>query len=250
MEYGLFGWAAERYDLHTPPNHYQHDHGFVLEELSRLSPGSRILDVGCGTGVFLQKAREAGFNALGIDSSESMVQIARRRVGKDRVDIHPMQALHAHQAYAGLVSLSWSFNYCASLEEAHRVLERFAAALCPGGVMVLQVAHAPNASGRLQEDREVGPQGELNDVLFLYRFTREGQQEPTLLADYVYACHSLKELLFETHRLCAADVLRVAELAAMAGFEQIKVYDNWRRAPLRDSLSPFLVARREIDPRP
>lgn len=244
MKYGLFGWAAERYDLHTLPGHYQHDHEFVLEELSTLRSGSRILDVGCGTGVFLSKAREAGFEAFGIDSSEPMVRIAARRVGMERLDIRTMQALDAQQAFEGLISLCWSFNYCDSLQDAQRILDRFAAALCPGGMMVLQLAHAPNARGTLQEDREVGPLGEVDDVRLLYRFTSAEEEEPTLIAEYVYACHSLNELLFETHMLRAAEASRVAELVASAGFEKIQIYDSWRREPLRNSLSPFLVARR------
>ena len=32
----LFDDFAHRYDLHTPPGHYQHDHAFVLEQAAAL----------------------------------------------------------------------------------------------------------------------------------------------------------------------------------------------------------------------
>lgn len=246
MSYELFYGAARRYDLHTPPRHYQHDHRFVLEELRGLPAGGRLLDVGCGTGVFLETARtETALDVFGIDASEAMVEIAREKVGRDRIEALPMQELSESGRYSAVVSLGWCFNYCASLAEARAVLGRFASALVPRGKMILQVAHAPNATGELREDREPGPDGKQDDVLFFYRFSRSQEAEATLRADYVYACRSLNELLHETHWLRLADVLQVAELTAEAGFEAIEIYDSWRRDPLDRSVSPFLVARRQ-----
>ncbi|HWM90691.1 MAG TPA: methyltransferase domain-containing protein [Thermoanaerobaculia bacterium] len=244
MEHRLFREAAARYDLHTPPHHYQHDHRFVLEELSRLPSPARVLDVGCGTGVFLERARAAGLDALGLDAAPEMVAFAQERLGPEVVRLGRMQDLDEREAQDAIVSLCWSFNYCASLAEAGEILARFFRALRPGGLLILQTAHAANATGRLQEDSEPGPDGEPDDIRFLYRFTPEPGEEPRLIAQYVYACRSLNELVFEEHVLEAADVLRLGELARKAGFDEIRIYDNWRREPFSRSLSPFLLAVR------
>lgn len=244
MGHQLFREAAARYDLHTPPHHYQHDHRFVLEELSRLSSPARVLDVGCGTGVFLERARTAGLDALGLDAAPEMVALAQERLGPEVARLGRMQDLSEREAYDAIVSLCWSFNYCASLAEAGEVLVRFFRALRPGGLLVLQIAHAANATGRLQEDLESGPRGEPDDVRFLYRFTSQPGEEPRLKAQYVYSCRSLDELIFEEHLLQAADVLDLRELLGKIGFDEIRLYDNWRREPFSGSLSPFLLAVR------
>lgn len=240
----LFGEAAARYDLHTPPDHYQHDHQFVIGEIRRISAGASVLDVGCGTGVFLQRARAAGMAVEGVDLSPEMVSVAAARLGSGVARIAPMQELERAAEFNAVVSLCWSFHYCASADEAADVLSRFFRALTPGGLLVLQAAHAPNATGHLMEDWETGPDGRVKDVQFLYRFTSLESAEPRLLAHYVYACRSLNELVAEEHALSVADAHLVSTLVQRAGFTDVCLYDTWRRDPLASSVSPFVVARR------
>ena len=241
MTYALFGLLANRFDWHTPPHHYQDDHAFVLR---RLGEPSRILDIGCGTGVFLERAVSAQFDANGIDAAPEMVSIAATRVGKDRVRTERMQDLHETHSYDGIVSLSWSFNYVLSYPEARDILERLFQALRPEGRLILQIAHAPNASGALGEDREPGPDGQEDDVIFLYRFSSVPEHPGVLNAQYVYGCKSIGELFFEEHRLGAADANEVAALASMIGFEDIELLDSWHGEPFRNSVNVFLLARR------
>lgn len=242
MTYALFGSAANRYDWHTPPHHYQDDHNFVLSRLPK--PPARVLDVGCGTGVFLEKAISAGFDATGLDASEEMVSIAAGRVGSDRVRLERMQALAESEVYDAIVSLSWSFNYVDSFLEANEVLKRLFKALKPSGQLILQIAHAPNANGELNEDREPGSEGQSDDVLFLYRFSHVAEPSSGLRAQYVYGCKSRDELLFEEHELNAADAHKVGELASTVGFERVELLDSYRGEPLAQSISAFLLATR------
>jgi SAM-dependent methyltransferase len=242
MKYALFSQAADRYDWHTPPHHYQHDHAFVLSRLP--APPCRILDVGCGTGVFLEKALAANFDAIGLDASPEMISVASRRVGPDRVRVARMQGIMESARYDGLVSLSWSFNYVRTFSEARDVLGRFFNALKPGGRLILQIAHAANATGGLNEDHEPGPDGQTDDIQFLYRFYRSPNQRGELRAQYVYACKSRNELVFEEHRLSAADAYKVANEASSVGFQNVELLDSWRGEPLDRSISAFLLAIR------
>lgn len=242
MTYALFHRAADRYDWHTPPQHYQHDHAFVLSQLPA-SP-CRVLDVGCGTGVFLEKAIAAGFDVTGLDASAEMVALASRRVGPARVRLCQMQELSESASYDGIVSLSWSFNYVRSFREAREVLSRFFKALLPGGRLILQIAHAANANGALNEDREPGPDGQADDVVFLYRFHLVPGRHGELRAQYVYGCKSRNELVFEEHRLGAADAHRVAAEASDVGFQNVTLLDSWRGEPLDRSINAFLLASR------
>jgi SAM-dependent methyltransferase len=199
--------------------------------------------VGCGTGVFLEKAIASGFDAVGLDASAEMVSIASQRVGKKRVHLRRMQEITEGASYDGIISLSWSFNYVSSFDEAREVLSHFFNALRPRGHLILQIAHAANANGALNEDREPGPDGEADDVLFLYRFRPVRECPGELMAQYVYGCKSRGELICEEHQLGAADANVVASEASALGFRNVELLDSWRGEPLDRSISAFLLAR-------
>jgi len=157
-----------------------------------------------------------------------------------------MQDLESDAGFDVVTFLSWTLNYCTNDEELVDVLRRCRRALKPGGVLVAQVAHAANATGELFEDRESGPGGGAEDVVFLYRFARHSERPATLQADYVFACRSANELLFESHMLNVADANLVAASATRVGFEMVRVVDSWRREAFGSSLSPILLARAPV----
>ena len=44
--------------------------------------GMSVLDVGCGTGIHLERYQKAGCDVFGIDRSPAMLQVARKRLGE------------------------------------------------------------------------------------------------------------------------------------------------------------------------
>ena len=53
----------------------------VTVGLANLPAEARVLDVGCGTGILLEVCVERGFRAHGVDPSDGMLEVARRRLG-------------------------------------------------------------------------------------------------------------------------------------------------------------------------
>ncbi len=233
--YRLFHEFAHRYDLHTPPGHYKHDHAFVIEKALKTAPSKcRLLDVGCGTGVFLEAAIAAGIDGYGIDAAQEMIDVARQRLGDSRVRAQRMQDLSEIEAYDVICALSWTIHYCQTEAELRDVLHRCRRALKPGGMLLLQVANDEKMTGEVNIDREFGPSGEADDTVFIHRFLPQRNKTHLVIADYIYASRAYNELLIEQHILEFSNPPIVADLLLQAGFFTAKVLDS-------QSVSAFII---------
>jgi ubiquinone/menaquinone biosynthesis C-methylase UbiE len=244
MLHQLYGQFASRYDLHTPAGQHRHNHAFVIEECLRLGPNPHLLDVGCGTGVLIQKACDAGIAAFGIDPSPAMIEVCRGKFDAIRVRQSRVEELDDQRKFDCITSLSWSLNYCDSVEQFVTGLQRLYSVLRPGGLIILEIPNAAAARGIVVEERKAGPTGLPDDVLFVFRFESLDGDTQRMVAKYVYACSSLNDLMFEEHILNLADPLLVADLLLRAGFENVTIFNSWRKDPFAGSISPFVMARR------
>jgi SAM-dependent methyltransferase len=68
-----FGVDAERYDRARPP--YP---DALVRRIVAASPGSQVLDVGCGTGIAARQFRAAGCTVFGVEPDARMADFARR----------------------------------------------------------------------------------------------------------------------------------------------------------------------------
>lgn len=127
---------------------YDGDHSFVYEygegvvDLLGPEPDERILDLGCGTGHLTRRIADSGAEVIGLDSSESMLESARRehpdltfRHGDARsfTDDRPFDAVFSNAA------LHW-------IPEQDAVLTAVATALKPGGRFVAELGGDGNVA--------------------------------------------------------------------------------------------------------
>jgi SAM-dependent methyltransferase len=107
----------------------------VLDGCAPVS-GARMLDVGCGSGMFCGAAQERGLVPAGIDAAEPLLAIARERFPGIRFDQGEMESLPYPDASFDLVTGNNSFQYAAdpvaALREARRVMK-------PAGRLSIQV---------------------------------------------------------------------------------------------------------------
>jgi SAM-dependent methyltransferase len=69
-----FGTDAERYDRTRP----RYPDALIKRIADAASPGRRVLDVGCGTGIAARQLRAAGCRVLGVEPDARMADLARR----------------------------------------------------------------------------------------------------------------------------------------------------------------------------
>jgi len=117
-----------------------------------VKPGMKILDIGCGTGLLLESAAKAGAIAKGIDISEGMLEVARKRISKsglqDKISVYNAGAVEADALFdEGSFDLIVSTLVFSELyrEERALVLLQIKKLLKPGGKLVLAVETQPRS---------------------------------------------------------------------------------------------------------
>ena len=106
-----------------------------------LDAGQRVLEVGCGSGVFLRAAADRGASVDGLDASETLIDLARARVPEAELIVGDMQFLPYDDGQfdlvAGFNSFFFAADMVAALHEAGRVAK-------PGASVVIQVWGRPD----------------------------------------------------------------------------------------------------------
>jgi SAM-dependent methyltransferase len=116
-----------------------------------LKAGQGVLDVGCGAGVFLRLVAEHGAKASGLDASEALIELARRRVPQADLRVGDMEALPFEDGVFDLVTGFNSFffanDFVAALREAGRVAK--------SGAPVLIQVWGPHERNDLETMKEI-----------------------------------------------------------------------------------------------
>ncbi len=113
----------------------------LVERLSGLGAG-RLLDVGCGTGAFLNTMRGSGWEVAGMDSSETAREAVRRHTG--------LEAFTDDEFFKQEMKLFDVITLWHVLEHLHRLesyLNRIKELLKPGGTLFIAVPNYDSLDG-------------------------------------------------------------------------------------------------------
>lgn len=132
----LFATIAPRYDLITRILSFGLDGRWKVRliELAEVKPGSRLLDLACGTGDLTFEGARRGAAAVGLDITSGMIELARVKPGGARVSwlVGDMAALPIAAGSFDIVTTGYGLRNTSDLSGAladiHRVLR-------PGGVL-------------------------------------------------------------------------------------------------------------------
>ena len=119
--------------------------GVVPEDTGELAKNlaterNTVLDLGCGTGTLTELLARAGFDMIGVDNSEEMLEIAiqkRERSGSDILYLlQDMREFELYGTVGAVCSVCDSLNYILEDEDMVKVFSLVNNYLYPGGIFV------------------------------------------------------------------------------------------------------------------
>lgn len=101
-----------------------------------IGAGTRLLDVGCGSGMFCQMAAQWGAHVSGLDATEPLLAIAQERLPRSDFRVGEMEAMPYADRQFDVVTGFNAFQYAGDRVQAVREAGRVTR---PGGAVVLAV---------------------------------------------------------------------------------------------------------------
>lgn len=98
-----------------------------------------VLDMGCGTGTLTRMLEQAGYNMIGIDSSDEMLSIAIQKKDEDSSILYLQQDMREFELYGtvkAVVSVCDSINYLLEDEDVVQTFKLVNNYLDPDGIFI------------------------------------------------------------------------------------------------------------------
>ena len=207
-----------------------------------------VLDLGCGTGNMTELLATHGYDMIGVDNAEEMLEIAMEKRADSRHDIlYLLQDMREFELYGtvkAVVSICDSINYITEEEDLQEVFRLVNNYLDPKGIFVFDfntVYKYREVLGNqtIAEDRE--------DCSFIwdnYYYEDEGINEYELSLFIKEKDTDLYRKYQETHFQKAYDLETVRKIVEESGLEYITAYDAFTRSePKEQSERIYVVAR-------
>ncbi len=206
-----------------------------------------VLDLGCGTGSMTELLAMYGYDMIGIDNAEEMLEIAMEKRAKSGQDIlYLLQDMREFELYGtvkAVVSICDSVNYITEPEELTEVFRLINNYLDPKGIFVFDFNTVYKYREVLGEQTIAEDREECSFIWDNY-YDEDEQINEYALSLFIKQDSNLYRKYQETHYQRAYDLETIKKLLAESGLEYVAAYDAFtRNEPTDESERVYVIAR-------
>lgn len=181
--------------------------------LQNVLVGRKILDLACGTGDLTLSLRQLGYEMTGLDLSEPMLEIAKRKAEGNTVSFicSDMLTFELNEVFDSIVCANDSVNYCSSLDQLAKLFRGVNRHLPIGGVFVFDY----HQKERLEEFSDpFDEEGRVGDIGYHWHI----ESEPPVLR-HIITLYGSGYPIVETHEQFVFDQEDIQRTLNEQGFE-------------------------------
>lgn len=206
-----------------------------------------VLDLGCGTGSLTQIMARAGYDMIGIDNADEMLEIAMEKKVESELDIlYLLQDMREFELYGtvrAIISICDSMNYILEEDDLLEVFKLVNNYLDPGGIFIFDLNTIYKYEHILGEQVIAENRDECSFIWDNYYDKDECINEYDLTL-FIKEEDNLYRKFEETHYQRAYDIEIIKQLIEKSGMEFVEVYDAFNKiAPKSDSERIYVIAR-------
>ncbi|MBR3770573.1 MAG: class I SAM-dependent methyltransferase [Lachnospiraceae bacterium] len=261
---------AQVYDLFMDNVPYEEWSEYVISLLKeeKIEDGL-VLDLGCGTGKMTRLLAAAGYDMIGIDNSEDMLEIARECQYSDLPDepedaqagsaevskkedttnniLYLLQDMREFELYGtvrAVISICDSMNYILEEEDLLQVFKLVNNYLDPKGIFIFDM-NTRYKYAELLGDTTITENREEGSFIWENYFDEEDDINQYDLTLFIREEGDLYRKYEETHYQRVYDLDIVKRLLKEAGMEFVAAYDAFTREPVREGSERIYIVARE-----
>ena len=217
-----------------------------------------LLDLGCGTGKLTRLLKKAGFDMIGVDNSEEMLEIARETEyetmpleeteysGNNASILYLLQDMREFELYGtvrAIVSICDSMNYILQEEELLQVFRLVNNYLDPKGIFIFDLNTLYKYRELLGENT-ISETREESSFIWENYFDEESGINEYDLTLFIQERDDLYRKYQETHFQRAYDLETMISLVKESGLEYVTAYDAFtKERPTKKSERIYVIAR-------
>lgn len=207
-----------------------------------------VLDLGCGTGNMTELLATSGYDMIGIDNAEDMLEIAMDKRAESGHDIlYLLQDMREFELYGtvkAIVSICDSINYITEEKDLLEVFRLVNNYLDPKGIFIFDFNTVYKYSEVLGNQTIAEDRDDCSFIWDNYYYEDEQINEYELSLFIRESDSDLYRKYQETHFQKAYDLETIKGLIERSGLEYITAYDAFtKNAPHEKSERIYVVAR-------
>lgn len=208
---------------------------------------SIVLDLGCGTGNVTGLLSKAGYDMIGVDNSQEMLNIAMDKRGSDESILYLLQDMREFELYgtvAAVVSICDSINYITEYDDLIEVFKLVNNYLDPGGVFIFDLKMKHNfqsiSDAVIAEDRD--------DCSFIWDnyFDEDENINEYQLSLFIKGADGRYDKFTEWHYQRAYSLDEIKQALDEAGLKFITAYNAFTKQEASEDNDRIYVVAKEI----
>lgn len=240
---------AQVYDLFMDDVPYQEWCAYVTSFLQeyQITEGL-ILDLGCGTGSLTEKLAEKGYDMIGVDYSDDMLEIAMdKRTASGLNILYLQQDMREFELYGtvkAVISICDSINYLLDYGDLVKVFSLVNTYLDPKGIFLFDL-NTEYKYEILLADNTIAEAREDSSFIWDNYYDEEERINEYDLTLFIKESDNLYRRYTETHYQRCYSLEEVKKALMESGLTFVAAYDAFTREPVRDNSERIYLLAQE-----
>lgn len=219
---------ARVYDIFMDNIPYKEWSKYIVKLLKKYGIENGIVaELGCGTGNITNELYKAGYDMIGIDNSQDMLEIAIEKKQEDSNILYLLQDMREFELFgtvSAVISICDSINYIMNEEDLLKVFKLVNNYLEKDGIFIFDL-NTEYKYENILADNTIAENRDIGSFIWENNFYKKEKINEYDLTLYIKKENNIYERYEEIHYQKAYSIDIIKNLIKKAGMELIAIYD-------------------------